>query len=153
MLLIPQYEERLEGLSEKLRLADTVTPDLLAEVVVELCPQAARHFARTVRLNNLAKSAAWTDWSLELIRLTLPNWHLRRLAYEDGIWFCSLSEQPHLPLALGDAAEATHEDLPLAILSAIIEARRTGIAPQLEYRSVPHVRPAQGHPVCCDNFA
>jgi hypothetical protein len=153
MLLIPQHENRLERLSEKLRLADSVTPDLLAEVVVELCPQAARHSAWTARLNNLAKSAAWTDWSLELIRLALPNWHLRRLASEDGIWFCSLSERPHLPLALGDAAEATHEDLPLAILSAIVEARRTGITPQLKDRSVPHVLPAQGHAICCDNFA
>jgi hypothetical protein len=153
MILIPQCEERLEGLSEKLWLADTVTPDLLTEVVTEICPQAARHSAWTARLNNLAKSAAWTDWSLELIRLALPNWHLRRLAYEDGIWFCSLSERPNLPLPLGDVAEAKHEDLPLAILSAIVEARRTRIAPQLEYRSVPHVRPAQGHAICCDNFA
>jgi hypothetical protein len=152
MLLIPQYEYRLERLSEKLRLADAVTPRLLAEVV-EIRPGASKHGGSAARLDTLAKSAAWTDWSLELLRLGLPTWHLRRLVYEDGVWFCSLSEQPNLPLALADAVEATHEDLPLAILSAIVEARRKSMKPQLEYRSVPHVRHAQCHAICCDNFA
>jgi hypothetical protein len=153
MLLIPQPWDRLERLSERLRLAERVTSGLLAEVVAEICPQADKQVGWTTRLHHLAKADAWTDWSLELIKLALPTWRLRRLAHEDGVWFCSLSEQPNLPLALADAAEATHEELPLAILSAMVEARRRRIAPRLEYRSVPNVRPTQGQAICCDNFA
>jgi len=59
---------------------------------------------------------------LGLVRLELPNWQIRRIACEGTEWFCSLSQRPHLPLALDGTADGTHDDLPLAILRALIEA-------------------------------
>jgi hypothetical protein len=153
MLLIPQYEERLERLSARLRLADAATPVLLSETVAEVCPEVCNSRGSAARLDNLEKATAWTEWSLELIRLGMPAWQIRRLVHEDGIWLCSLSKHPNLPLVLDDVAEVAHENLPLAVLSAMVEARRKGIMPRLSHKVVPHIHPAQGHAICCDNFA
>jgi hypothetical protein len=80
----------------------------------------------------------------------MPQWKLRRVIYEDGEWLCSLSKQPRLPLSLDEVAEASHEDLALAILIAFLQARRAGVA---SLTVVPQVRAMPGHAVCCDNFA
>src|SRR5665213_1260292 len=92
--------------------------------------------------------------ALTLIELELPAWKLRRLVYEDGEWFCSLSKQPNLPVALDDTADARHEVLPLAILSAFVEARcTTSAARETSSPTVPQVQPTSGIVICCDNFA
>src|SRR5690348_5787668 len=46
---------------------------------------------KTVRLAQLIESRAWTDAALALIDLELPFWQVRRLAYDDGEWYCALS--------------------------------------------------------------
>ena len=51
-------------------------------------------------------------------------------------------------------AEASHESLSLAILSALVEARCHSLtAGEAQPKSVPQVRPTQGYAICCDNFA
>jgi hypothetical protein len=40
------------------------------------------------------------------------------------------SRHPNLPLSLDDSAEGTHDDLPLAILRALVEALRVSMAQQ-----------------------
>jgi hypothetical protein len=51
-------------------------------------------------------------------------------------------------------AEASHESLPLAILSAFVDARRQSLpAGEGRPKSVPQVRPTQAYAICCDNFA
>jgi hypothetical protein len=93
------------------------------------------------------------DAGLALIELELPGWKLRRLIHEDGEWFCSLSRQPNLPVMLDDAADGTHEVMPLAILLAFLEARRR-ISPWARLvAAVPAVDPAPATLMCCDNFA
>jgi hypothetical protein len=83
----------------------------------------------------------------------LPQWRLRRLTYDDGEWHCALSLQRELPEWLDQPIESHHADLPLAILSAFIGARR-----QLEPSSrtsvpaVPRCVSPLYEPVCCDNF-
>jgi hypothetical protein len=58
------------------------------------------------------------------------------------------------PLELDDMAEADHESLPLAILSAFVEARRHNLtAAQSRPQSTPLVGRTQGYAICCDNFA
>ena len=47
--------------------------------------------------------------------------------------------------------DAHHEVLPLAILSAFLEARRDNVA--RKNQTVPQFQPAPAHVVCCDNFA
>jgi hypothetical protein len=83
----------------------------------------------------------------------LPDWQLRRLEYDNGEWFCSLSRGPNLPAMLDDTADAGHELMPLAILRAFFHARRMAeIAPQ-DMSPTPQVSTATGNIVCCDNFA
>jgi hypothetical protein len=104
-------------------------------------------------IDRLIEAGAWTDATLALIEIELPAWKLRRLVHENGEWLCSLSRQPNLPLELDDSADARHEVLPLAILSALVEARKAGAA---RLTSTPTVRQAATMPVyavCCDSFA
>jgi hypothetical protein len=109
---------------------------------------------KTGRLDSLVRAVAWTDAALALIALEMPNWKLRRLEYEDGEWFCSLSTQPNMPVEIDDTADARHEVLPLAILSAFLDARRKNSEVR-ETRSptTPRLRPAAVNVICCDNFA
>ena len=58
------------------------------------------------RIGRLIEAGAWSDAALTLLELELPAWKLRRLVYEDGEWFCSLSKQPNLPVAIDDTREA-----------------------------------------------
>ena len=67
---------------------------------------------------------AWTDAALALIDLELPQWQVRRIAYDEGEWYCALSRQRELPEWLDQSIEARHADLALAMLSAFVEARR-----------------------------
>ena len=96
---------------------------------------------------------AWTDAALALIDLELPQWQIRRIAYDDGEWYCALSRERELPDWLDRSIEARHADLPLALLGAFVEAQAI-TAPQSR-PSVPSVsRDANPfyEPVCCDNF-
>jgi hypothetical protein len=106
------------------------------------------------RIDRLMEAGAWTDAALALIELELPLWKLRRLVYENGAWFCSLSRQPNLPAELDETADASHEVLPLAILHAALEAqRKAGIGRNTRALTVPQVPKASRQAVCCDNFA
>ena len=158
MLFNPKYEDRLDQLTEQLWHAPALTRDLVSNVVADACsrlPVLSKTEKATRRLDQLIEAGAWSDSALALIELELPAWKLRRLVYEDGQWFCSLSKQPNLPMALDDTADACHDVLPLAILSAFVEARRKTSAAVRETSSltVPQVRPTSGNTICCDNFA
>ena len=156
MLSNPKHEGRLDRLAEQLRLAPALTPDLISNVVADACTRlpVLNRAGTAARLDQLIEAGAWSDAALALIELELPAWKLRRLVYEDGEWFCSLSKQPNLPVALDDTADARHEVLPLAILSAFVEARRTtSAAREISSPTVPQVGPTSGYAVCCDNFA
>jgi hypothetical protein len=88
-----------------------------------------------------------------LIDLELPQWQVRRLAYDQGVWYCALSRQRELPDWLDQSIEAHHADLALAILGAFVEAQRVTAASSRT--SVPavsrDVNPLY-EPVLCDNF-
>ena len=147
-------EIRLEALEERLRNAATLTPDLVNETIGEACPRVAAlgpEAQATVR--RLIEAGALTDAVLRLIELALPQWRLRRLACEYGEWHCSLSRQPWLPLGFDEIVEATHEILPLAILIALVEARRLGQMRVTAASSVPQVSAAKMYSFSCDNYA
>jgi hypothetical protein len=142
-------------LSERLRDVDSVTEALFCEVIGETCRRfpSADKTEKTARIESLIDSAAWTDAALALIDLELPQWQLRRLAYDDGEWHCALSRQRDLPDWLDETIETRHPDLALAILSAFVEAKVV-CAPAAR-TSVP-IAPRNANPlcepVCCDNF-
>jgi hypothetical protein len=157
MLLIPDSDDRLENLAGRLRLAEGPTADLIGMVVAEACPRTQtpdRTSATARRIEALTKSSAWVDLALELIARELPFWSVCRLVLEDGVWFCSLSNRPGLPIELDDTADASHESMSLAMLAALVEARRKAATVRTtQTPSVPQVEPQRGHVLCCDNFA
>ena len=104
------------------------------------------------RIERLIAEEAWTEVALALIDLELPQWRLRRLAYDGGEWHCALSRRREVPDWLDQAVEASHLDLPGALLEAFLEAQR--IVEPLGRPSVP-AAPCESAccaPLCCDNF-
>jgi hypothetical protein len=102
----------------------------------------------------LIDSEAWLDAALALIELELPQWQVRRLAYDEGEWHCALSRARELPEWLDQAVESHHEELALALLGAFVAASRSN-APAIR-TSVPDVPRGADQlytPLCCDNFA
>jgi hypothetical protein len=151
----PNHEKHLRELQEKLRRAQTITPELMADVTARACLRLqAQHWTAKARVIRLIESGAFADATLALLELELPQWKLRRLIREGDEWHCSISKQLGLPAELDEMAEASHESLPLAILSAFVEARRHSLtASEGRPKSVPQIRPTQGYAICCDNFA
>jgi hypothetical protein len=141
-------------LSEAVRVAQEVTPDIVSQIVVNACGRIAILRGRATAIGQLIKLGAWVDASLALIEMELPGWKLRRLTCEHGEWFCSLSQQPNLPASLDETADGTHEVMALAILLAFLEARRRmSLAAQSVARAVPVVDPVPATLISCDNFA
>jgi hypothetical protein len=151
----PNHEKHLRELQEELRRAQTITPELMAGVTARACLRLqAQHWTTKARVIRLIESGAFADATLALLELELPQWKLRRLIREPDEWHCSISKQLGLPAELDEMAEASHESLPLAILSAFVEARRHSLtASEGRPKSVPQIRPTQGYAICCDNFA
>jgi hypothetical protein len=101
----------------------------------------------------LIGSGAWTDAAFALIDLELPLWQVRRIAYDEGEWHCALSRERELPDWLDRAIETHHADLPLAILSAFVDAQRiTAPSSRTSVPAVPRDANPVYEPVCCDNF-
>jgi hypothetical protein len=143
-------------LSDRLRDAHAVTAELISEVVGAACRRfpSIGQTEKTARIERLIGSGAWTDAALALIDLELPYWQVRRIAYDEGEWYCALSRERELPDWLDQSIEARHADLPLAILSAFVEAQ--AIAAPSSRTSVPAVSREAGalyEPVLTDNFA
>jgi hypothetical protein len=133
-----------------------VTVELISEVIGEACRRfpSAGQPEKTARIERLIGSEAWLDAALALIDLELPPWQVRRIAYDEGEWYCALSRERELPDWLDRSIEARHADLPLAILSAFVDAQR--LTPPASRTSVPTVsRDANPlcEPACCDNFS
>jgi len=146
----------LGGLSQHLREAGEVDAKLMNEVIGAACRRypSLGQSEKTARVEQLIRSGAWTDAALALIDLELPFWHIRRLAYDDGEWYCALSRERELPDWLDQPIEVRHADLALAILSAFIEAQR--ISEPESRASVPTVKataPDFYEPVSIDNYS
>ena len=143
-------------LGDRLRDAYGVTAEFLSDIIHETCRRfpSTEGNAKAARIERLIQAQAWTDAALALIDLELPQWQVRRLAYDDGEWYCALSRQRELPDWLDQSIEARHADLALAILGAFVEAKRVSAQPRRT--SVPTVtRPAEPlyEPLFSDNFA
>jgi hypothetical protein len=146
---MPVFSERHDGLDDRLRDAPALTTDLVSEVV----GTPSRRLAP--RIERLIRSGAWTDAALALLELQLPQWQLRRLVYDEGEWHCALSRQRELPEWLDDrSVESHHADLSLAILSALVDARRKSARPSLAIvPAAPRAANPLYEPLNCDNFA
>ena len=63
MLFDPKYENRLDRLTEQLRLAPALTPDLVSNVVVAACIRlpVLNKVGKATRLDQLIEAGAWSD--------------------------------------------------------------------------------------------
>jgi hypothetical protein len=156
MPLPSSAQKVIDDVNDRLRDAHHVTAKLISAVI----EAASRRFPsagqgeKTARIERLIAAEAWTDAAFALIELELPQWQIRRIAYDEGEWHCALSRERELPEWLDQSVEARHADLPLAILSALVEAQRAS-APSIR-PSVPIVRreaDAVYQALCSDNFA
>src|SRR5262249_43839320 len=117
--------ENPSALTERLRNAFAVTPSLIADIIRDACrrfPSEGRS-VKSARMEQPIGIGAWTDAALGFVELELPQWRIRRLAYDDGEWYCALSRQRELPDWLDDSIEGRHADLALAILCAFVEVQ------------------------------
>ncbi|HEY9453160.1 MAG TPA: hypothetical protein VIR82_10820, partial [Bradyrhizobium sp.] len=133
-------------LGDRLREACAVTAEFMADIVRQTCRRfpSLGQSIKTDRIERLIQSGAWTDAALALIDLELPQWQVRRLAYDDSEWHCALSRLRELPDWLDTPVETHHADLALAILSAFVEAQRVSAPPNRT--SVPAV-PQDANPL------
>ena len=141
---------------DRLRDAHAVTSELISEAIGEACRRfpSAGQAEKTERIERLIQTGAWTDAALALIDLELPLWQVRRIAYDDGEWYCALSRERELPDWLDRSVEARHSDLALAILSAFVEARRVSApSSRTSVPSAPRRADTLYEPICADNFA
>jgi hypothetical protein len=152
---LPARHRAVEKLAGRLRDADAVTAELLSDVIGEACWRmpAVRRTKSFDRLEQLIQSGAWTDAVLALLALELPQWQVRRIAYDAGEWHCALSRQRDLPDWFDQPVEACHTDLALAILSALVDVQRFGISSTgTGVPAFPTEAPFY-LPFCCDNFS
>jgi hypothetical protein len=140
------------------RLHDAVeTSDQLLKQVIETASHrfhSAAQGAKAAQIERFIQAGAWTDAALALIDLELPQWRIRRIAYDEGEWHCALSRQRELPDWLDQSVDARHEDLALAILGAFMEARSIGASSSRP--SVPLVDSRANtlnEVLCSDNYA
>jgi len=152
MLALSEHHDPGE-LNDRLRGTPAATADLMSEVIAQTCRRfpSMGQTEKTARIERLIGSGAWIDAALALIDLELPQWQVRRIAYDEGEWHCALSRQRELPEWLDQSIEAHHADLALAILSAFVEVQRV-TAPSSR-TSVPTVAHELYDPLLTDNFA
>jgi hypothetical protein len=143
-------------LDDRLRAAHAVTAELMSQIIAETC----RHYPpicrtrKSVGIERLIQSGAWTDAALALIDLELPQWHVRRIVYDESEWHCALSRQRELPEWLDQSIETRHADLPLAILTAFVDAQRSNtLSTRTSVPTAPRHANGPYEPFCCDNFA
>ena len=95
------------GLSERIHDATVATSTLLREVIDATCRRfsSGGQNARTMRIERLLAAAALAEAALALIDLELPQWQVRRIAYDGGEWYCALSRERELPDWLDQSIE------------------------------------------------
>jgi len=154
-MLILAESQNPADLGDRLRNAYAVTAEFLSDIISQTCRRfpSTGQSARTARIEQLIQSGAWTDAALALIDLELPQWQLRRIAYDEGEWHCALSRERELPDWLDQSAEGRHADLALAILSAFVEARHLSVwTDRTSVPTVPRKADTLYEPVLSDNF-
>jgi hypothetical protein len=143
-------------LNDRLRGTRVVTAELVSDIIGHTCRRfpSMGQTEKTARIGRLIQSGAWTDAALALIDLELPQWQVRRIAYDEGEWHCALSRQRELPEWLDQSIESRHADLALAILSAFVDAQCANApSTRTSVPTAPRDANTLYQPVCCDNFA
>src|SRR5712671_1399841 len=141
-----RIENHAATLNDRLRDSFALTAEFIADIIDETCRRfpSQSQTGKTARVERLIASGAWTDAALALIDLELPQWQVRRIAYDEGEWYCALSRERELPDWLDQSIESHHADLALAILGGFVEAQR--VSAPTSKTSVPVV-PQDANPL------
>jgi hypothetical protein len=144
------------GIGERIHNAPKATTTIFRETIEATCRRfpSLGQSVKTARIERLLGAEALTEAGLALIDLELPQWQIRRIAYDGGEWYCALSRDRELPDWLDQSVQAHHQDLALAILAAFVEAQ--ALTSPLSQPSVPtvhHETSATYVAASCDNFA
>jgi hypothetical protein len=117
-------------LLERIHDATMASSPLLRDIIRAACRRfpSIGQIAKTERIECLLDAGALAETALALIDLELPQWQVRRIAYDGGEWYCALSRERELPDWLDQAIEGRHEDLALAIVVAFVEAQALAAA-------------------------
>lgn len=152
MLLVPRHGEPLQQLANRIRLAAEPDADLMVGIVAACSRTGAlKRAGKTTLFDSMCRSGAWLEAALALVTSELPNWSVRRLVRDGETWLCSLSRSPNMPIEFDDVVEASHENMALAILSALVEVKRGVAAPAA--RTTADAGSVDCTRICCDNFA
>ncbi|WP_407156106.1 hypothetical protein [Bradyrhizobium sp. STM 3557] len=111
-----------------------------------------QHAEGAAQIGRLIQSGARIDAALALIALELPQWQLRRIAYDGGEWHCALSRRRELADWLDQSVDGWHSDLALALLDALVEAQQV-VASSRQPSVLSPLTDAMCTPLCCDNFS
>ena len=137
--------------------ADTPAPTgaLFNEMLANACAggDPMRQAVPVACLKQLIAARAWNDAALALLALQLPDWQLRRLAYDDGEWHCALSHGRELPDWLAETTESHHPNMALAILGALAAAAADNAPSPITAVPASHHSDAGFQPMPCENFA
>jgi hypothetical protein len=145
--------EEMRALQAELRCAHVATPALMMRVLALAGDRLpALRNGEATRISALIDAQGWTDATLALLELGLPQWKLRRITYDDGEWHCCLGKQWQLPESLDEVVEVNHPVLPVALLCAFVQARSVTSCAKEPVSTVPSIRPSIHQTFCCDNF-
>jgi len=128
-MLEERNTNRLNVLMEKLRPTHIMSSELMLllmdEARAELSASPDKEKA-IEQFDRLVKDGAWIDGIFRLLEIQLPKWRVQNLSMDNGGWLCSLVRGPYPPKTLSDMAGGRHKLLPLAMMSAYLEARERG---------------------------
>ncbi len=148
MLFRPEHAQRLDHVMNMLR--DGKPPAELISSTTNVCERVISS-RDSPHIKELIHAGAWTDAALTLLAVELPAWKLRRLAYDEGEWYCAISHERELPEWLDGAIETRHADLFTAILKAVVEGLLIAEEEQHGGKRIRIPLDAQNL-VSCDNF-
>jgi hypothetical protein len=152
MWLKHDTERELRSLLAQIVAARRIDPDLASSVVHRACPRLAILRQRSAELDRLIKAEAWVEMGLWLIGWELPDWGLHHLSRDDARWCCSIGVSGMAVNWIEDIVEFDHDNLPLAVLGAFVEAQLRKVEGPTISNITPFRRPkstlAQVQPSC-----
>jgi hypothetical protein len=128
--------DRVDGLRRIVAQSACPTHALVADIVAAVAPHHLDgRGERSIQLRRWLDTHAFLEIGFVLIDWELPNWSMRRLAQDDGLWWCAVS--PRQAIQWGhDEVDESHENKELAVLKAFLTAlchvlgRSVAIAPE-----------------------
>jgi hypothetical protein len=140
MLPTPATPHEAVEINDLIRDVPKATTTVFRKIVETACRRfpSIGQSEKTARIERLMDADAFAEAALALVDLELPQWQVRRIAYDGGEWYCALSRDRELPDWLDQSVQGHHQDLALAILAALVEAQ--AVTAPLSQPSVPASR-------------